>query len=159
MRVLPTKWRRKPAGIDIERNYVTVTLCISRHVPTWFLYTVFLYNHHHNSLGHWVTGSTWCRSVQFVKKVNPHPTLITDHFSGPYRALGRVCVCVCVLCPDNKFRIKTMVLTYVLAILVLSSSWLYSRGVVLKKKWGTPETRLRVLDKDLQLHKILILLY
>ena len=27
MRVLPTKWRRKPAGIDTERNYVTVTLC------------------------------------------------------------------------------------------------------------------------------------
>jgi len=27
MRVLPTKWRRKPAGIDMERNYVTVTLC------------------------------------------------------------------------------------------------------------------------------------
>ena len=26
--VLPTKWRRKPAGIDMERNYVTVTLCI-----------------------------------------------------------------------------------------------------------------------------------
>ena len=29
MRVLPTKWRRKPAGIDMERNYVTATLCIS----------------------------------------------------------------------------------------------------------------------------------
>jgi len=28
MRVLPTKWRRKPAGIDMERNYGTVTLCI-----------------------------------------------------------------------------------------------------------------------------------
>ena len=27
IRVLPTRWRRKPAGIDIERNYVTVTLC------------------------------------------------------------------------------------------------------------------------------------
>jgi len=26
MRVLPTKWRRKPAGIDTERNYVTVAL-------------------------------------------------------------------------------------------------------------------------------------
>ena len=25
MRVLPTKLRRKPAGIDMERNYVTVT--------------------------------------------------------------------------------------------------------------------------------------
>ena len=28
MTVLPTIWRRKPAGIDMERNYVTVTLCI-----------------------------------------------------------------------------------------------------------------------------------
>jgi len=24
--VLPTRWRRKPAGIDTERNYFTVTL-------------------------------------------------------------------------------------------------------------------------------------
>jgi len=28
MRVLPTKWRRKPAGIDMERNCVIVTLCV-----------------------------------------------------------------------------------------------------------------------------------
>ena len=28
LRVLPTRWRRKPAGIDMERNHVTVTLCI-----------------------------------------------------------------------------------------------------------------------------------
>jgi len=28
MTVLTTTWRRKPAGIDMERNYVTVTLCI-----------------------------------------------------------------------------------------------------------------------------------
>ena len=28
MRVLPTKWRRKPTGIDVERNDVIVTLCI-----------------------------------------------------------------------------------------------------------------------------------
>ena len=27
-RVLPTRQLRKPAGIDTERNYVTVTLCI-----------------------------------------------------------------------------------------------------------------------------------
>ena len=26
--VLPTKWRRKPAGIDVKRNYVTVNLCV-----------------------------------------------------------------------------------------------------------------------------------
>jgi len=24
--VLPTRWRRKPAGVDTERNYVIVTL-------------------------------------------------------------------------------------------------------------------------------------
>ena len=29
MRVSPTRWRRKPAGIDMEQNYVTVTLCIA----------------------------------------------------------------------------------------------------------------------------------
>jgi len=28
LKVLPTRWRRKPAGTDMERNYVTVTLCI-----------------------------------------------------------------------------------------------------------------------------------
>jgi len=28
MRVLPTEWRRKPAGVDMERNYGTVTQCI-----------------------------------------------------------------------------------------------------------------------------------
>ena len=26
--VLPTRWRQQPAGIDVERNYVIVTLCI-----------------------------------------------------------------------------------------------------------------------------------
>jgi len=26
--VLPTRWRRKPARIDTDRNYVTVTSCI-----------------------------------------------------------------------------------------------------------------------------------
>jgi len=30
IRVLSTTWRRKPAGIDIERNHVTVTPCIHR---------------------------------------------------------------------------------------------------------------------------------
>ena len=36
IRVLPTRWRRKPFGIDMERNYVTNTLCIvaSRRVAT-----------------------------------------------------------------------------------------------------------------------------
>jgi len=28
MRVLPSKWRRKPAGIDMERSYVILTLCM-----------------------------------------------------------------------------------------------------------------------------------
>jgi len=26
--ILPTRWRQKSAGIDLERNYITVTLCI-----------------------------------------------------------------------------------------------------------------------------------
>ena len=26
--VLPTRWRRKPAGTDMDRNYATLTLCI-----------------------------------------------------------------------------------------------------------------------------------
>ena len=34
LRVLPTRWRRKPVGIDMERNYVTVTLCIIN-IITW----------------------------------------------------------------------------------------------------------------------------
>ena len=28
MKVLPTRWRRKPPGIDVNRNYTSVTLCI-----------------------------------------------------------------------------------------------------------------------------------
>jgi len=28
LRVLPTRWRQKPADIDMEENYVTVILCI-----------------------------------------------------------------------------------------------------------------------------------
>ena len=32
MRVLTTRWRRKPAGTDMDRNYVTVTLCVKKHV-------------------------------------------------------------------------------------------------------------------------------
>jgi len=28
LRVLPTRWRQKSAGIDMEQNHVTVTLCI-----------------------------------------------------------------------------------------------------------------------------------
>jgi len=28
LRVLPTRWRQKPAGVDTERNNVTVILCI-----------------------------------------------------------------------------------------------------------------------------------
>ena len=31
---LPTRWLRKPAGIDKERNYITVTLCIP-----WYWHT------------------------------------------------------------------------------------------------------------------------
>jgi len=29
-RVLPTRWRRKPAGLDVNWHYVTVALCIGR---------------------------------------------------------------------------------------------------------------------------------
>jgi len=29
LRVLPTRWRREPAVIDMERIYVTATLCIA----------------------------------------------------------------------------------------------------------------------------------
>ena len=29
---LPTRWRQKSTGIDMEQNYVTVTLCIWRSV-------------------------------------------------------------------------------------------------------------------------------
>jgi len=29
IRVLPTRWRQKSTGIDMEQNYATVTLCIS----------------------------------------------------------------------------------------------------------------------------------
>jgi len=32
LRVLPTRWLRKPAGIDTERNYATVTLCIASYL-------------------------------------------------------------------------------------------------------------------------------
>jgi len=32
VRVIPTRWRRKPAGVDMERNYcVTVAVCIPRY--------------------------------------------------------------------------------------------------------------------------------
>ena len=30
LRVLPTRWRQKSTDIDMEQNYVTVTLCICR---------------------------------------------------------------------------------------------------------------------------------
>ena len=33
--ILPTRWRRKPVGIDTERNCVTATLCIT---PTFVLF-------------------------------------------------------------------------------------------------------------------------
>jgi len=32
LRVLPTRWRRKPSGIDMNQNYVTVTLFDITHV-------------------------------------------------------------------------------------------------------------------------------
>ena len=37
IRVLPTRWRRKPAGIDTERNCVSVILCIQILLLTYLL--------------------------------------------------------------------------------------------------------------------------
>jgi len=34
MRVLLTKWRRKPAGRDMEGKYVTVTVCVENRAIT-----------------------------------------------------------------------------------------------------------------------------
>jgi len=30
--ILPTTWRQKPAGIDVERNYVTLSPCVLQKV-------------------------------------------------------------------------------------------------------------------------------
>ena len=46
--VLPTRWRRKPAGIDMEQNYATVTLC--RSVGTYGLVNGQLNLTEHGSL-------------------------------------------------------------------------------------------------------------
>ena len=43
LRVLATRWRRKPAGIDMERNYVTVTLCIRQITDLRLFICIFLY--------------------------------------------------------------------------------------------------------------------
>jgi len=32
--LLPTRWRQKSTGIDMEQNYVTVTLCIWQSIAT-----------------------------------------------------------------------------------------------------------------------------
>ena len=37
MRVLPTRWRRKPLGTDTERNYVTVSLCFGHSFTAVYL--------------------------------------------------------------------------------------------------------------------------
>jgi len=34
---LPTRWQQKSAGIDMEQNYVTVTLCIEKSGTVLFL--------------------------------------------------------------------------------------------------------------------------
>jgi len=38
--VLLTRWRRKPAGIDMERNYVTVILCIQLNISIQYSQSV-----------------------------------------------------------------------------------------------------------------------
>jgi len=43
MRVLPTTYGRKPHGIDMERNYVTITLCINVYVLYYVLYYILYY--------------------------------------------------------------------------------------------------------------------
>jgi len=35
LKVLPTRWRRKPSTIDMEWNYATVTLCIDKQSATF----------------------------------------------------------------------------------------------------------------------------
>jgi len=47
LRVLPTRWRRQPAGIDMERNYVIVAVCIHREAEkgTTFLLRITLLTH------------------------------------------------------------------------------------------------------------------
>jgi len=39
LRVLPRGWQRNPAGIDMERNYVTVTLCVHGVIDLILFYT------------------------------------------------------------------------------------------------------------------------
>jgi len=54
LRVLPSRWRRKPAGIDTERSYVIVTLCM--HVLRTNRVRVSLQSIENtkNALCHWV---------------------------------------------------------------------------------------------------------
>jgi len=40
MRVLPTRWRQKSTGTDMEQNYVTVTLCIEKRRMIFSLHLV-----------------------------------------------------------------------------------------------------------------------
>jgi len=51
MKVLPTKWRRKPAGMDRERNYVAVTLWQDGKSET---------NSYGKITANWIDGSTRC---------------------------------------------------------------------------------------------------
>ena len=34
LKVLPTTWRRKPAGLDMDRNYVIIALCTAKYTCT-----------------------------------------------------------------------------------------------------------------------------
>ena len=53
MKVLPTTWRHKSTGIDVEQNYVTVTLCIVCWHSQW-CYTIGL-----NLLSHLTKFTDW----------------------------------------------------------------------------------------------------
>jgi len=43
--ILPTRWRQKSTGIDLELNYVTVTLCIAVSLLAYFKKQYYRYLH------------------------------------------------------------------------------------------------------------------
>jgi len=101
LRVLPTRWRRKPSRIDMNRNYVTTTLCISYDSPLiLFFFTI-------SDLSQRVTSNPGYR---YTRK-NPGqmsvrqslfsfdlPGIIIEKRAKKFKDDVRypVCVCVCV---------------------------------------------------------------
>jgi len=70
MRVLLTKWRRKPTGIDMERNYVSVTLCIQINL-------VYLYIHPSTNLS--TRRYVYIRGVGLLHRICGHDTIAVLH--------------------------------------------------------------------------------